>query len=59
MKIQLVEASRGLPRWKEKYFSEGSKIIDVEEGKVVLSPEKRTWLYSVDVETMELKREST
>ncbi|KAF8746757.1 hypothetical protein HU200_013336 [Digitaria exilis] len=57
MQIQMVEASRGLPGWKEMYFSEGTRIIDAAEGMVVVSPEKETWLYSVDLETMELKRE--
>ncbi|CAL5080921.1 unnamed protein product [Urochloa decumbens] len=57
MSVQLVEASRGLPGREENYFGMKTVIIDAEEGFVVLSPEHKTWLYSVDLETMELKRE--
>ncbi|CAL5080923.1 unnamed protein product [Urochloa decumbens] len=57
MSVQLVEASRGLPGREEDYFDMKTIIIDADEGFVVLSPERKTWLYSVDLETMELKRE--
>ncbi|RLN33469.1 uncharacterized protein C2845_PM03G31770 [Panicum miliaceum] len=57
MRVQLLDARRGLPGHKEKYFAMWTKIIDAEEGFVVLSPEEKQWLFSVNLETMEIKRE--
>ncbi|CAL5080916.1 unnamed protein product [Urochloa decumbens] len=57
MRVQLIEAARGLSGHREKYFAQGIKIIDAQEGFVMLSPVDKTWLFSVDLETMELKRE--
>ncbi|KAL6658288.1 hypothetical protein ACP70R_003874 [Stipagrostis hirtigluma subsp. patula] len=54
--LRLAEASRGLHNHKEEYFSRPAKIIRVVDGVVVLSPHKKAWLFSVDIESMELKR---
>ncbi|TVU09174.1 hypothetical protein EJB05_42620, partial [Eragrostis curvula] len=56
--VWLAEASRGLPGRKDDYIARTPNIIRVQEGSVVLSPDKETWLFSVDIETMELTREN-
>ncbi|KAL6655760.1 hypothetical protein ACP70R_006586 [Stipagrostis hirtigluma subsp. patula] len=49
--------SRGLPGRKEEYFSGPANIIKAGEGFVVLSPDEEKWLFSVDLDTLELERE--
>ncbi|KAL6592362.1 hypothetical protein ACP70R_049415 [Stipagrostis hirtigluma subsp. patula] len=55
--VRLAEASHGLPGRKEEYFSGPANIIKAGEGFVVLSPDEEKWLFSVDLDSLELERE--
>ncbi|CAL5089770.1 unnamed protein product [Urochloa decumbens] len=58
--VLMAEASRGLlavEHQEEGYFDRETRIIDADEGLVVLSLDNEMFLFSVDLETMELKRE--
>ncbi|CAL5080901.1 unnamed protein product [Urochloa decumbens] len=58
--VRMQEASRGLlvvDHEEEDYFDRETRIIDANEGLVVLSLDNEMSLFSVDLETMELKRE--
>ncbi|TVU09168.1 hypothetical protein EJB05_42614, partial [Eragrostis curvula] len=57
-RVRLAEATRGLRRRKEEFFAKPPRIIIAgEEGSVILSPVNKMWLFSVDLDTLELKRE--
>ncbi|CAN6181948.1 unnamed protein product [Urochloa humidicola] len=56
-RVELAEASLHLPGRKEGYFRRLPKVITATEEFVVLSPAEETWLFSVDLHTMELERE--
>lgn len=53
----LPEATLGLPGRKDSYFGSVAKIVTAADGYIVLSPAEETWLFSVDLMTMKVKRE--
>ncbi|CAL5088884.1 unnamed protein product [Urochloa decumbens] len=56
-RVELAEASLHLPGRKEGYFRCLPVIIAATEEFVMLSPSEETWLFSMDLRTMELERE--
>ncbi|CAL5080915.1 unnamed protein product [Urochloa decumbens] len=59
MRVRMEEASRGLvvEHEEEEFFAGETRIIDADESLVALLPPNETCLFSVDLETMMLKRE--
>jgi hypothetical protein len=53
--IQLREATRGLVGYKE-YFGGALEILVADKGSVVLAATAKAWVFSVDLETMEVGR---
>ncbi|TVU00868.1 hypothetical protein EJB05_53716, partial [Eragrostis curvula] len=55
--VRLLEATRRLPRRKAHYFRNNeAMIIDADTTNVLMTPEEETWLFSVELETMEAER---
>ncbi|KAL6592462.1 hypothetical protein ACP70R_049515 [Stipagrostis hirtigluma subsp. patula] len=52
----LPEATCGLPGYKQSFFSRTAKIVTAGEGYVVLTPEEETWLFSIELRTMQVER---
>ncbi|VAI02636.1 hypothetical protein VPH35_071901 [Triticum aestivum] len=55
--IQLTEATSGLVGYKEEYFGGGSdalEIVAADKGSVVVAAATKAWMFSVDLETMEV-----
>ncbi|CAN6356142.1 unnamed protein product [Urochloa humidicola] len=55
--LRLPEATRGLPGHKQSYFGRSAKIVTAGRGYIVLTPAEETWVFSVDLETMEVDRD--
>ncbi|KAF8661231.1 hypothetical protein HU200_057075 [Digitaria exilis] len=55
--LHLAEATIGLPGYKERLFSGTVKIVAAGKGYVALTPAKETWLFSVELGTMQVERE--
>ncbi|KAL6592463.1 hypothetical protein ACP70R_049516 [Stipagrostis hirtigluma subsp. patula] len=53
--IYLPEAICGLPGYKQSFFSSTAKIVTAGEGYVVLTPEEETWLFLVELRTMQVE----
>jgi hypothetical protein len=51
--LDLPEATLGLPGYKECFFSQTAKIVTAGKGYVLLTPAEETWLFSVELETMQ------
>uniref|UniRef100_A0A0D3H5K8 F-box associated domain-containing protein n=1 Tax=Oryza barthii TaxID=65489 RepID=A0A0D3H5K8_9ORYZ len=56
--LRLAAITTGLSGYKEGYFrSNTAKVVTVKVGSVVLTPaEETTWMFSVDLETMEVAK---
>uniref|UniRef100_R7WD69 DUF295 domain-containing protein n=1 Tax=Aegilops tauschii TaxID=37682 RepID=R7WD69_AEGTA len=55
--IQLTEATSELVGYKEEYFGAGSgalEIVAADKGSVVVTMATKAWMFSVDLETMEV-----
>ncbi|CAN6356714.1 unnamed protein product [Urochloa humidicola] len=52
-KVLLSEATRGLPGYKPSFFSEPLYVVLVGTGYVILTPFMETWIFSINLETME------
>jgi hypothetical protein len=57
--LSLRDATSGMPGRKESYFGgagAAAKIVSAGAGYVVLTPAEETWLFSVELATMEVER---
>ncbi|KAF8711586.1 hypothetical protein HU200_029037 [Digitaria exilis] len=55
--VRLREATLGMPGREERFFQRDAMVVVAHEGYVVVTPQEKTWLFSVDLETMEVERE--
>ncbi|KAK3133095.1 hypothetical protein QOZ80_6AG0532110 [Eleusine coracana subsp. coracana] len=56
-RVNLHEATRGLKQRKEGCFGRAAKIVTARKGFVVLTPAEETWLFSVDLRTMQVEHD--
>ncbi|KAL6592363.1 hypothetical protein ACP70R_049416 [Stipagrostis hirtigluma subsp. patula] len=55
--VRLPEATRGLPGRKEHwYFRRNAMIVAAHDAYILVTPQEKTWLFSVELETMEVER---
>lgn len=55
--LQLPEATRGLPGREGKFFPQHEAlIVAAESTHVLVTPQEKTWPFSVDLDTMEVER---
>ncbi|TKW32684.1 hypothetical protein SEVIR_2G183700v4 [Setaria viridis] len=55
--VQLPEATRGLPGRQDGFFRQHEAlIVAAESTHVLVTPQEKTWPFSVDLETMEVER---
>ncbi|KAF8661246.1 hypothetical protein HU200_057090 [Digitaria exilis] len=55
--VRLREATLGMPGRDERFFQRDAMVVAAHEGYVVVTPQEKTWLFSVDLKTMEVERE--
>ncbi|PNT64392.1 hypothetical protein BRADI_4g28081v3, partial [Brachypodium distachyon] len=55
--LSLPEATRGLPGHEERFFQGAAMIVDANASYVLVTPSEKTWLFSVDLETMVAERD--
>ncbi|KAF6986086.1 hypothetical protein CFC21_003877 [Triticum aestivum] len=54
--LELMEATRGLTGYKEEYFDGSLKVVMTSPKFIVLALENGTWLFSIDLDTMEVAK---
>lgn len=54
--MRLPEATRGLPGREETYFQRPAKIVATTTRHVLVTPQEDTWIFSVDLEKLEVDR---
>nr|TKW32659.1 LOW QUALITY PROTEIN: hypothetical protein SEVIR_2G182500v2 [Setaria viridis] len=55
--VRLREATLGLPGRDERFFQRNAMVVAAHEGYVLVTPQEKTWLFSVELETMRVERE--
>ncbi|OEL21830.1 hypothetical protein BAE44_0017151 [Dichanthelium oligosanthes] len=55
--VRLREATAGLPGRSERFFQRNAMIMAAHETYVLVTPQEKTWLFSVDLETLQVERE--
>ncbi|KAI5018535.1 hypothetical protein ZWY2020_043423 [Hordeum vulgare] len=55
--LKLPEATLGLPGRKEHFFRQLAMIVTANARYVLLTPSEKTWLFSVELDTMRVERE--
>ncbi|CAN6162320.1 unnamed protein product [Urochloa humidicola] len=56
--VRLREATLGLPGREDRFFMRNAMIMAAHEGYVLVTPQEKTWLFSVELETMRVEREN-
>ncbi|XP_044963161.1 uncharacterized protein LOC123419838 [Hordeum vulgare subsp. vulgare] len=54
--LRLQQATCGLPGRKETYFERPAKLVATTRRHVLVTPEEETWIFSVDLERLEVDR---
>ncbi|KAF6997606.1 hypothetical protein CFC21_013813 [Triticum aestivum] len=54
--VRLPEATSGLSGREETYFQQPAKIVATTTRHVLVTPQEETWIFSVDLETLEVDR---
>ncbi|XP_037426930.1 uncharacterized protein LOC119292199 [Triticum dicoccoides] len=52
--VRLPEATSGLPEREETYFHGPAKIVATTTRHVLVTPQEETWIFSIDLETLEV-----
>jgi hypothetical protein len=55
--VRLREATLGLPGRSERFFMRNAMIMAAHEGYVLITPQEKTWLFSIELETMRVERD--
>jgi hypothetical protein len=55
--VRLREATLGLPGRSERFFQRNAMIVAAHRTYVLVTPQEKTWLFSVDLETLRVERE--
>ncbi|KAF6995889.1 hypothetical protein CFC21_012312 [Triticum aestivum] len=56
MQLMLPEATLGLPGRKEHFFRQQAMIVAANTRYVLLTPSEKSWLFSVELDTMRIER---
>ncbi|XP_004959375.1 uncharacterized protein LOC101784934 [Setaria italica] len=54
--VRLRDTAAGLPGWRDSFSVQPARIVAAGDTFVVLTRTEKTWLFSVDLETMEAER---
>ncbi|CAN6195569.1 unnamed protein product [Urochloa humidicola] len=55
--VRLREFTLGLPGREDRFFMRNAMILAAHEGYVLVTPQEKTWLFSVELDTMRVERE--